>query len=61
VDGTSPNVKGKTKMIHPNFCQKRNSTMIEGLHDDPDWTRINHGNPSIKKIMVKTEGGSHDA
>jgi hypothetical protein len=42
-------------MIHPNSCQKCNSTMIEGLHDDPDWTRINHSNPSIKKITVKTE------
>jgi len=29
--------------------------MIEGLHDDPDWARTNHGNPSIKKIKVKTE------
>ncbi len=48
-------------MIHPNSCQKRNSTIIEELHDDLDWARINHGNPSIKKIMVKTEGGSHGA
>jgi hypothetical protein len=52
-------VKGKLKMIHPNSCQKCNSTMIEGLHDYPDWARTNHGNPSIKKITVKTKGGSH--
>jgi hypothetical protein len=40
-------------------AEKKIQTVIEGLHDYPDWTRINHGNPSIKKIMVKTEGGSH--
>ena len=38
------------------YCEaeKKTKTMIEGLEDYLDWTRINHGNPSIKKIMVKT-------
>jgi hypothetical protein len=46
-------------MIHPNSCQKRNSTMIEGLYDYLAWARMNHGNPSIKKITVKTKGGKY--
>ena len=42
-------------------AEKKNQTMIAGLQVYLDWTRTHHGNPSIKKIMVKTEGGSHGA
>jgi hypothetical protein len=40
-------------------AEKKTTTMIEGLEDYLDWSRTNHGNPSIKKIMVKTKGGNH--
>ena len=45
-------------MIRNLANQENILTMIEGLEDYPDWIRTNHGNPSIKKIMVKTSKGN---
>jgi len=36
VDGTSPNLKGKPKMIHPISCQKCNSP-------SPSWGKLEGG------------------
>lgn len=44
------------------LAEKKIQTMIEELQDTLDWNPTNHGNPPIKKIMVKTtKGGKYDA
>jgi len=41
------------------YYEAEKKTMIEGLEDYLDWSRANQGNPSIKKITVKTKGSKH--